>query len=262
MRRTSVGFIAAVIALVFAVAAATLSVVAVSSRKQTVTVASPSTDRRTVSVSGTGIATLAPDLARFSVGVFEQGTTLAEVQGTVATKTKAILDALKQNGIDTDKDAKTTQYSVTPQFDYPKDKAPVLSGYRVQNSITVTVRDINKQGNENKVGVLMDASVKAGANLIGNVVFTLSDPDAANATARKAAMDNAKTKADALVTASGSKLGPVISVSDQTTSPGAPRDAQPLTAAAPAAGAAAPPPQIQPGETTVTITVNVTYGLE
>src|SRR5262249_11479913 len=134
--------------------------------------------------------------------------------------------------------------------------------YRVQNSITVTVRDINKQGNENKVGVLMDASVKAGANLIGNVVFTLSDPDAANATARKAAMDNAKSKADALVTASGVKLGPVISVSPRPPPPGPPRVPQPLPAAAPAAGAAAPPPQIQPGETTVTVTVNVTYGLE
>jgi uncharacterized protein YggE len=260
MRRTSVGLIAAVIALVFAVAAATLSVVAVSGRNQTVTVANASTDRRSVSVSGTGIATATPDLARFSVGVFEQGKNLTEVQGTVSNETNAILAALKKNGIDTDKDTKTTQYNITPQFDYPKDKSPVLSGYRVQNSLTVTVRDINKTGNENRVGILLDASVQAGANLIGNVVFTLADPDAANNTARAAAMQNARAKANALVSASGTKLGPVLSVSDQTTSPGAPRDAQPAVAAAPAAGAA--PPQIQAGDTSVTITVNVTYALE
>jgi uncharacterized protein YggE len=229
----------------------------VSGQKQAITVSSPTTPQRTVSVSGTGVATLNPDLARFSVGVFEQGRTLAEVQGTVANETNAIIAALKQGGVDTDKDVKTTQYNVTPQFDYPKDKAPVVSGYRVQNSLTVTVRNITG----NNVGKLLDASVQAGANLIGNVVFTIADPDKANATARDEAMKNAKAKADALVGASGAKLGQVISVSDQTSSPGAPRDVQPAAAAAPASSAAAVPPQIQPGETTVTITVNVTYAL-
>jgi uncharacterized protein YggE len=262
MRRTSLGLIAAVVALVFAVAAATLSVVAVSGRTQTVTVASPNAERRTVSVTGTGIATLAPDLARFSVGVFEQGKTLTEVQGTVASKTNAILDALRKNGVDTDKDVKTTQYSVAPQFDYPQNRAPVLNGYRVQNSLTVTVRDINKPANANKVGTLLDAAVQAGANLVGNVVFTLADPEAANATARAEAMKNAQTKANALVSGTGAKLGHVVSVSDQTNSPGAPKDVQPMPAAAPASAASAPPTQIQPGDTSVTITVNVTYALE
>ncbi len=250
MRRASVGLVLGIIGLVLAIVATSLAAVAVTKGN------GAAAERRTVAVSGTGIAKVEPDLALFSVGVFEQGKSLAEVQGTVATKTDAILTALKNGGIDIAKDAKTTNYSVQPQFDYPKDKAPVLSGYRVQNTIAVTVRDIKS----NKVGQLLDATVTAGANQIGSITFTVADPDKAYATARADAMKNAKGKADALVAAGGGKLGRVITVSDQTTSPGPPQETR--YAAAPAAGAAAPPTQIQAGESSVTITVSVTYALD
>ncbi len=261
MRRASLVLIAVTAALVFALVAATLSIVAVSrNRSQTVTL-SPSTapDKRTVSVSGTGIANLAPDVARFTVGVQEQGKTLTEVQGTVARETDAIINALVKNGLDKEKDLKTSGYAVQPIFDYPKEKAPVLSGYRVATNISVTVRGLDKE--PNKVGPVLDSVVQAGANNIGSITFGLLDPDKANRTARDEAMKNAQAKAEALALAGGAKLGFVITVSDQTTTPGAPRDVQ--YAAAPAtAAAAAPPTQILSGETSVTVMVNVTYSLQ
>ncbi len=261
MRRASLGLIAAAAALIFALVAATLSIVAVSrNHSQTVTL-SPSTapDKRTVAVSGTGIATIAPDLARFTVGVQEQGKNLTEVQGTVARETDAIIAAIKKNGVDTDKDVKTSGYAVQPVFDYPKDKAPVVSGYRVANTLNVTVRELDK--NINKVGPLLDSVVAAGANNVGSITFGLADPDKANQIARQEAMKNAQAKANALAAAGGATLGPVITVSDQTTTPAAPREVSQAAAAAPASGAA-PPTQILSGETSVTVTVNVTYGLQ
>lgn len=261
MRRASLGLIAALIALVFALVAATLSIVAVSrDNRQTVTLSPASVpDKRTVAVNGTGIATIAPDLARFTVGVQEQGKNLTEVQGAVARETEAIIAAIKKNGVDTDKDVKTSGYAVQPVFDYPKDKAPVISGYRVANTLNVTVRDLDK--NINKVGPLLDGVVAAGANNVGNITFGLSDPDKANQIARQEAMKNAQAKAEALATAGGAKLGAVITVSDQTVTPGSPKDVLAAPAAASAAGSAAPPTPIQSGETSVTVMVNVTYSL-
>jgi len=261
MNRASFGIIAVTAALILGLVAATLSVIAVTrNHNQTVTLnPSNAPDKRSISVSGTGIATLKPDIARFSVGVQDQGKVLTEVQSGVARQTASIIDALKKSGLDETKDLKTSGYSVQPIYDYPKDKAPVVSGYRVANTVNATVRGLDKD--PNKVGPIIDAAVQAGATNIGNITFTLNDPEAAGQIARKAAMENAQAKADALAKAGGATLGMVITVSDQSVTPPAPREV-PVAAAAPASGAAAPPPtQIQPGETNVTVTVNVTYAL-
>lgn len=208
---------------------------------QTPTPSSLHTDR-TIAVTGTGIATLAPDIARFSVGVAEQGANLSDVQGKVAAESDAITTALRSGGIDVQKDVKTANYSIQVLYDYPKDKAAVLSGYRVSNTLAVTVRDISG----NRVGNLLDATVRAGANNIGSITFGLADPDAANRTARDEAVKNAKAKADALAQASGAAVGPVITISDTTVTPSAPRDVQYAAAPAASSSAAAPSAPIHP----------------
>lgn len=253
MRRASLGLIAATAALILALVAATLSIVAVT---RTTT-----PGKRTVTVSGTGVATIAPDIARFSVGVQEQGTNLTEVQGTVAQKTDTIIAALVKGGLDRNKDLQTSGYTVQPIYDYPKDKAPVVSGYRVANTINATVRALDKD--PNKVGPIIDAAVQAGANNIGNILFTLSNPEQAGAIARDAAMKNAQAKANALAQAGGAKLGIVLVVSDQSVTPGAPREVQNYPAATTAAASAsAPPTTIISGDTNVTVMINVTFGLQ
>lgn len=210
--------------------------------------------QRTIAVSGTGTATLAPDLATFSAGVTETNANVTDAQNSVNTKANAIIDALRQRGVDVDKDVKTTGYSVQPQYNYPSNSAPVLTGYRVTSTVTVMVRDIKK------VGELLDAVTKAGANQVGSVSFGLSDPEGASRAAREQAVQNARGKADTLAKATGVGVGMVMTIEDQSVTPAPPR---PAAAAAPAAGAAATaaPPPIQPGETTITVTVRVTWAI-
>jgi uncharacterized protein YggE len=83
-----------------------------------------------------------------------------------------------------------------------------------------------------------------------------------NRAARDEAMKNAQAKAQALAQAGGAKLGSVVTVSDQSVTPGAPRDAHAYPAATTAAAAAAPPTPILSGDTSVTITVSVIYRLQ
>lgn len=213
-----------------------------------------STFQRTIAVSGMGTATLAPDIASFSAGVTEMNASVADTQNSVNTKTNAIIDALRQGGVDVDKDVKTSGYSVQPQYNYPQNGTPVLTGYRITNSVNVTVRDITK------VGQLLDAVTKAGANQVGGVSFGLADPEAASRVAREQAVQNARNKADTLAKATGVSVGIVMTIDDESTTP-PPRPISAVPAGNAAASSAAAPPPIQTGETTVSVTVRVTYAI-
>jgi len=209
---------------------------------------------RTIAVTGTSTVTLAPDTAYFSAGVTDTNADITAVQNSVNTKTTAIIDALRLGGVDVTKDAKTSGYSVQPQYNYPQNGSPMLTGYRVTNSVNVTVRDINKAGQ------LLSAVTQAGANQVGGVSFGLADPEAANSMAREQAVMNARSRAETLAKASGIAIGTVMTVDDQSnTPPPRPVAYGYATSGTAASGSAAVPPPIQTGETSVTATVRVTY---
>ena len=72
--------------------------------------------------------------------------------------------------------------------------------------MTVTVRDLTK------IGSILDAAVKAGANKIYGIQFDLEDREAAQQQAITVAMENAQARAEVLAEAAGVELGQVISL--------------------------------------------------
>ena len=68
-------------------------------------------------VTGEGKVSVTPDIAKITLGIQEEGTSLKTVQDSVNKKSKTLTDALKKLGI-AEKDIKTTSYSVYPQYDY------------------------------------------------------------------------------------------------------------------------------------------------
>jgi uncharacterized protein YggE len=68
---------------------------------------------------------------------------------------------------------------------------PKLVGYSVSNQVRVKIRQITK------VGKILDRLVTAGAMDIGNISFLVSDPSKALDEARKAAIADARRKAEA-----------------------------------------------------------------
>jgi len=208
---------------------------------------------RTIAVTGTGTVTLAPDTAYFSAGVTDTNADITAVQNSVNTKTTAIIEALRLGGVDVTKDAKTAGYSVQPQYNYPQNGSPMLTGYRVTNSVSVTVRDINKAGQ------LLSVVTQAGANQVGGVSFGLADPEGASSMAREQAVLNARSRAETLAKASGIAIGAVITVDDQSNTPPPRPVAFAAASSDRAAGGAASAPPIQTGETSVTAIVRVTY---
>jgi hypothetical protein len=205
---------------------------------------------RTVSVSGAGTAYLVPDIAYIYVGVHTEKPSASDAVTENNTQNQTMIEALRDFGIDA-KDIRTTNFSIWPQERYdPLTGTPTgEKTYVVDNTVYVTVRDLDKLGD------LLDTVVAAGANTVNSIQFDVADKDEALKDARAEAVKDAAEKAKELADAAGVQLGEVQTIGfyDNVSYPvfegkgGGGADV---------AQAAVP---IQPGQLTFTVNVNVTY---
>lgn len=216
---------------------------------------------QTITVVGIGKASVAPDIARVTVGVEILAPTVAEAVEENETTMAAVLAALRAAGI-ADRDIQTTNYNITLErygegIPRPVDAAAQEEAvqetpnynYRFSNMVTVTIRDLDA------VAEVVDAVVEAGANNIWGVSFTVEDMSEAQAAARGDAVEDARARAEALAELSGVTLGPVMSISE-VVGANQPVYAMAERAALDAGGS------ISPGELEVGYQVQVTYFIE
>lgn len=204
----------------------------------------------TIAVTGNGSAYGKPDMAMALIGVETRDVDPAKAVDDNTAKMNTIMSALKELGIE-EKDIQTSNFSVNAQQDYDQNGQPKGTfTYVVNNSLTVTIRDLTK------VGQALGKAVGAGANSINGVSFSVNDPAALEAEARDKAMADAKARAEQLAKAAGVTLGAPTSISEFTSGP-IPYEAKGL-AAADAGGGGAPVPVSQ-GQIQVNLQVNVTY---
>jgi len=217
------------------------------------------------SSSGTGEATAVSDQATIYVGVAKTANTVQDAQKQVNTIAEELISDLKKLGIK-DKDIKTTNYSVNPNYNDPRPLImeegvsdsvssgfPVpgrASGYEVTQNIEVKVKPIE---NINKV---IDAATADGANLVGGVNFNFSDDlqKKLEQEATKEAVKEGKEKAQTLSSASGIRLGKIVNVVSSTNN-----YPYPVTLETRKAEDLDNPTQVTPGEGTVTISVTIYY---
>ncbi len=208
-------------------------------------------------VTGVGEVSIEPDLAIVSLGVTQEGKTAREALDANTKAMADILAAMRAAGIE-DRDLQTSNFSIQPQYNYPKsssngDKRPRIDGYIVRNALTVRIRDLST------VGDVLDVSVSLGVNDGGNLVFGNDDPDKAISEARTKAMRDAIEKASTLVDAAEVELGDIIEISEQSRR----HDPIPVAQARMMEMAvdSAPVP-VAAGENTYRVTVHVTFGIE
>jgi len=221
--------------------------VALSACGTPITVSTPP-QPNTIAVTGNGTAYGKPDIAVVQIGVETRDHDPAKAVDDNTGKMNTIMSALKELGID-EKDLQTTTFSVNAQQD--QDENGKLIGtltYVVENTLTVTVRDLTK------VGQALGKAVGAGANSINGVTFSVSDQSALEAQARDKAMADAKAHADQLAKAAGVTLGVPMTISEYTSVP-IPYAAKGF-AAADNGGAPVP---VSGGQIQVNMQVSVTY---
>ncbi|MEZ0396462.1 MAG: SIMPL domain-containing protein [Anaerolineales bacterium] len=218
---------------------------------QTTIYAQPAPQERTLTVSGSGMVTLTPDIAYVSIGVHTQDESANAAIGANNARAEAVIRALRGFGIE-ERDIQTTNFSIYPQPIYDENYNQIGVTYVVDNTVYVTVRDLEV------LGELLDSAVRAGATTIGSIAFDVSDRTEALSQARLAAVENARRQAEELASATGVALGEVITISYYDSTPLPYTDAARINA--PMAEMAASVP-VQAGTLQITTTVTIVYSL-
>lgn len=208
---------------------------------------------RVITVSGEGKITTKPDLAMVSVSVVNQGGTVKAVTEEGNKKMNQVVAAVKALGI-ADKDVATSSYRLTPEYRYPENGARQLTGYSLNQQLTVKIRDLAK------VDQVLDGAIKAGANEVGDLSFDLDDASEVKSKARQEAFDKARAKAEEMARLAGVKLGRVVTFSESTDQMPTlyPNFALDMVRSEAVSSA----PAVEPGSKEVNLSVSVTYEIE
>jgi len=161
-----------------------------------------------IRVTGDARVTARPDRAQIDLGVMTRAPSSQAAAADNARQFDAVLTAARA-AAGPGAVLKTTSYSLTPNYQYHSSGTePTLNGYTAVNMARVTLDDLTK------VGAVIDAATKAGANQIQGIQFTLRDEDAARAQALKEAAHRARAKAEVLAEALGLRIVRVLSVEE------------------------------------------------
>ena len=164
---------------------------------------------RAIQVSGVAVVNVTPDRALIKLGVQSNGRSAKEAQKKNTDTITQVVNALKKLGVET-KDISTDWYTVVPIYqDYD---SLHIEGYRIYNTVEVTLRDVNKANDA------IVAAFTAGANQVVDVQFYTSELRKYRDQAREAAMTAAREKAEALSTAAGSDVSCVLTINENTQS--------------------------------------------
>lgn len=206
-------------------------------------------ERRSITVTGEGEASGAPDQAEVSAGVQILADTVIEATRENQSIIEKIMEALDEQGIPPEK-IQTSNYSIWAEQDYQEPRQNRISGYRVSNVVNVKIDDIDK------IGDVLAAVTNAGANSIHGIQFGVKDTKALEQQAREAAMADARARAEALARLAGVELGEVLSISTSY-SGGPPRPM--MSRSYDMAEAAAP--SISPGQQSLSVQIHATFAI-
>lgn len=160
---------------------------------------------RTITVTGSGQAALTPDIAYVTIGVRTEGQDAAEAVAENSEKSQTVIQAIREAGVAA-RDIRTTNFSIYPQQSFNNEGQPQEITYVVENSVYVTVRELDL------IGSLLDEAVQAGANSIHGIQFDVADKAQALSGARREAIDNARAVAEEVAEAAGVEIGEVRSI--------------------------------------------------
>ncbi|MDX1517418.1 MAG: SIMPL domain-containing protein [Woeseiaceae bacterium] len=208
--------------------------------------------QRSIAVTGHGEAAGPPDQATIHAGVQTLAPTVVESSQQNQAVVERIMRALDEQGID-EQDIQTSDYGIWPEQRHdPRGTGDVtITGYRVNNTVRVTIRDIDR------VGKVLAAVTDAGANSIHGIHFGVKDAAELEARARAAAMADARARAAALAELAGVDLGEVLEIS-MAAGGGFP---VPMGGGRMEMAQAAPVPGISAGQLNVAVQVQVTYAI-
>ena len=158
-----------------------------------------------VTVVGDSQTKVAPDTAVITFSVVTQGKQAVEAQQQNAAKSEAVKKAVESVVAGATAEIKTSDYSLNPEQDYSySSRMPKITGYTVNNTVTVRINSLDK------VGAVIDAATAAGANSVQGIQFVLGEASPAQGEALSLASQQAMAKAEAIAQAMHGKVARIV----------------------------------------------------
>lgn len=159
-----------------------------------------------ITVSGTGETRVTADTAVVSVGVSARDKDVLKAQQKVNEAIAKIREALIENGV-AEENINTDYMNIFAIYDYETD-AEQVKAYNASTTLAVKVTDMDI------VGKVIDEAFAAGANTLNGIAFSASDTETAGNESLKAAVADAKAKAEVLAEAAGLKITGIEAISE------------------------------------------------
>ena len=164
---------------------------------------------RTISVSGTGSIAVTPDMVTLRVGVSSRDASPAKALKDNSARVSKLFQTLEQFGLNK-RDIQTSSFNVNPVHTRrrPPNTPPQIEAYDVTNIVTLRLRDLDK------LGGLLEALVKDGANRLNGLSFGVSETAEKMDQARKLALKDARRKAELYAKEADVDVGDVLKISE------------------------------------------------
>ncbi len=156
-------------------------------------------EENTMTLIGKGLVTAEPNIAILRLGVETIGSDLTTAQEENARLSTAILQALRQLGIE---DIQTFQYTINRLIEYENSNR-VDKGYSVRNILEIRTDETEQ------IGLIIDTAVRNGANVVDLISFEVSDTYTYYLQALNLAVVNAWDKAKSIAETLGLTYVPV-----------------------------------------------------
>lgn len=214
----------------------------------------------TVTVFGYGSVRAAPDLIVLTIGVECRASTVSLAYDRAGRSVTALTAALREDGVPSS-DIGTGMLSVRSDTAWQDGTSRVV-GYIAAGSLTVTLAAVADRDRPTPSEIVAHAVAAGGDDArLGGLRHTFADRERLLERARDAAWDNALDKARQYARRATRELGPVLEITEHTSTPPPQQPAEPggIRMVAAAAPAAVP---IESGETEVTAILRATWQLK
>jgi uncharacterized protein YggE len=163
-----------------------------------------------VIVSGDATVEAQPDTAILTLAVVTQNASASEAQAENASRTDAVVRAVK-SAAGAGAEVKTSGYSLQPQYAYKEGAPPTITSYIARNAVTLTTGELNR------VGAVIDAASRAGANSVDGLAFTLKRDEQSRRQALGDATREAISKARVIAETLGGRVVRIVEVQESGT---------------------------------------------
>jgi uncharacterized protein len=205
----------------------------------------------TITVSGQGTVTAAPDYFHINVGIEAQRPTVKEAYAAAGTALNAVQARLLARNVARDAISSST-LDVRVESRWQDGVGSLVTGYTVSSTLNVMLR--YDEAAEDTIAAVVDTGNDSVR--LNGLTPAMSDPAAAQDAARALAWANARSAADLYAQLAGKTVGGVVSISEgQAHTPG------PAPIMARAMMAAEASMVIEPGQSGVSAAVTVTWQL-